>query len=115
MDTLKLVATIESEIKKEGRFPEEKIFLKLLKKVWQVDWTIPPSDVWFHMIQGDTDYFRRFMGAYEEHEEAEEQLIREWEELRTQLPPSIRTGGKKRFFTLITDINNWRHSASQDV
>jgi hypothetical protein len=37
MDTQSLVAAIEAEIEKEGRLSEEKIFLWLLKEVWQVD------------------------------------------------------------------------------
>lgn len=116
MDTKILVAAIEAEIKKEGRFPEEKIFLRLLKEVWQVDWTVAPYDVWTRMIEWDIPYFLRFMGVDQGDEEEEEQLIQDWIASRTQLRAK-NTGEdwRQRVVALINDVNHLRLSIRQDV
>ncbi|MEG4808459.1 hypothetical protein QUA82_12510 [Microcoleus sp. F8-D3] len=116
MDTQKLVAAIEAEIDKEGRLPDEKIFFKLLKEVWQVDWTVAPYDVWTHMIEFDIPYFFRFMAVDEGDEETEQQLIQDWIASRSQLRAS-NTGSdsRQRAITLIEDANRLRVAASQDV
>jgi hypothetical protein len=114
MDTSRLVAALDEAIAKE-RPPEEIIFLKLLKQVWQVDWTVAPYDVWTHMIEWDIPYFLRFMGMDEGDEEEEEQLIRDWIESRTQLRK--RTTGsdwKRQVITLIEETNHLRVVARQE-
>ncbi len=116
MDRQKLVAAIEAEIQKEGRLPDEKIFLKLLKEVWQVDWTVAPYDVWTRMIEWDVPYFLRFMGMDEGDEEAEEQLIQDWIASRAQLRATT-TGSdwRQRVATLIDNANHLRLSVRQDA
>jgi hypothetical protein len=114
MDTQKLVAAIETEIEKEGRLPEEKIFLRLLKEVWQVDWTVAPYDVWTNILQWNIPYFLRFMGGDQGDEERENQLIQDWISLRTELQNSD-SGGKQRVITLINDVNHLRMAVTQDV
>ncbi|MEG4444735.1 hypothetical protein QUB47_22320 [Microcoleus sp. AT9_B5] len=116
MDTQKLVAAIDAEIEKEGRLPDEKIFLKLLKEVWQVDWTVAPYDVWTHMIEWDIPYFLRFMGMDQGDEGAEDQLIQDWIASRAQLRATTTgSDSRQRIITLINDANRLRVSVRQDV
>lgn len=111
MDTQKLVAAIEAEIEKEGRLPEEKIFLKLLKEVWQVDWTVSPYDVWTHMSEYNLLYFLPFMEADQGDERAEEQLIQDWVASTAQLRAKTGSDLRQRFATLIRDVNDLRLAA----
>lgn len=116
MDTKSLAAAIEAEIEKEGRLPEEKIFLKLLKEVWQVDWTVAPYDVWTHMIEWDIPYFFRFMVVDEGDDEVEKKLIQDWMASRPQLEAQ-NTGSERiqRIIALINDVNHLRFNVRQDV
>ena len=114
MDTQSLVAGIEAEIEKEDRLPDEKIFLRLLKEVWQVDWMVAPLDVWAHMLEGDIPYFLNFMGYNQENEEVEPQLIQDW----IAVGPHFQVNNtdqnrKERVLTLINDVNELRIAASQ--
>ena len=115
MDTQQLVAAIETEIEKEGRLPEEKIFLKLLKVVWQVNWTVAPYDVYFHMLEWNVRYFLSFMEVDEKHEYKEEQLIEDWMALKVQLRNKSAESGWRERVTLINDVNNLRMGVRQNV
>ncbi|NET88582.1 MAG: hypothetical protein F6K45_10900, partial [Kamptonema sp. SIO1D9] len=37
----------------KARPDSEKLFFRLLKEVWQIDWTVAPYDVYGHMIEFD--------------------------------------------------------------
>ena len=59
--------------------PEIKIFLRLLKSIWEYHGTDSPFSVWNHFIEHDVDYFEHFMYIAElDVEEEEEQLMDEW-------------------------------------
>ncbi|XZO04084.1 MAG: hypothetical protein ACM65L_10345 [Microcoleus sp.] len=112
MDTQKLAAVIEAAIQKQGRSPDQKIFLRLLKEVWQVDWTVAPYDVWTHMMEFNVPYFLRFMAVDEGDEEAEQQLIQDWLRLRGEIR-AMNFGGdsKRRSLDLIAEANHLRVAA----
>ncbi|KAB8334835.1 hypothetical protein SD80_000085 [Scytonema tolypothrichoides VB-61278] len=116
MDRQNLVDALQAEIDKEDRPPEEKIFIRLLQEVWQVDWTVAPYDVWTRMIEWDVPYFLRFMGMDEGDEEQEEQLIQDWIASRTQLRAK-NTGQdwRRRVSALIDEVNHVRVRVRQDA
>ncbi|MBD2484761.1 hypothetical protein [Planktothrix sp. FACHB-1365] len=114
MDTSRLVAVLDEAISQD-RSLEEKIFLKLLKQVWQVDWTVAPYDVFIHMIEWDIPYFLRFMAIDEGDEAEEQQLIQDWIESRVQLRK--KTTGyewKRQMVALIDEANHLRVAARQE-
>ncbi|UJS03470.1 hypothetical protein [Cylindrospermopsis raciborskii] len=111
MDKQRLSEGIQSLIDSGNRTPEETVFLRLLKQVWQIDWTIPPYDVWTHMIEWDVPYFRRFMILDEGDEAEEEQIIRDWTEARMGLGGKEKSSAretKRRIIDLIQELNVMR-------
>ncbi|MCH4904288.1 hypothetical protein GSN00_07785 [Cylindrospermopsis raciborskii CHAB3438] len=111
MDKQRLSEGIQSLIDSGNRTPEETVFLRLLKQVWQIDWTIPPYDVWTHMIEWDVPYFRRFMILDEGDEAEEEQIIRDWTEVRMGLGGKEKSSAretKRRIIDLIQELNVMR-------
>jgi len=113
MNKQQLIEGIRSLIDRDNHTPEEVVFLKLLMQVWQIDWTIPPYDVWTHMIEWDVPYFRRFMLFDEGDEAEEEQIIRDWTESRLRLgdrDKSSMRDSRKRMIDLIEGVNQLRSS-----
>lgn len=113
MDRQKLIEELEAAI--GDRPEEEKIFIKLLQQVWEVDWTVAPYDVWTHMIEWDIPYFLRFMGMDEGDEEAEEKLIQDWVASRVTLrKQSTGQGWRQRVSALIDEVNHVRVRVRQE-
>ncbi len=113
MDKDQLRAAIQTAMNKGDRTAEETVFLRLLQQVWQIDWTIPPYDIWTHMVEWDVPYFRRFMLLDEGDEAEEEQIIRDWTETRLSLGNRDRVSArdsKKRIVDLIQEVNQLRSS-----
>jgi len=114
METSKLVTALDQAIA-QNRPLEEKIFLRLLREVWQVDWTVAPYDVWTHMIEWDVPYFLRFMAVDEGDEADEEALIKDWVNSRMELRKKT-TGPdwKRRVLTIIEEANRLRVTARRE-
>ncbi|MEB3149117.1 MAG: hypothetical protein VKL60_08845 [Sphaerospermopsis sp.] len=113
MDKGQLSAALASLVNSGDRTSEEKVFLRLLQQVWQIDWTIAPYDVWTHMVEWDVPYFRRFMLLDEGDEAEEEQIIRDWTEARLALGGKDKSSAKeakKRIVDLIQEVNVLRSS-----
>ena len=109
MDKERLSAALEAEASKGDRTQEEQIFIRLLRQVWQIDWTVAPYEVWCRMIGWDIPYFLRFMKMDVGDEREEEQLIREWISSRLALRKK-ETGGawKDRVMNLVDYMNHLR-------
>jgi len=89
----------------------EKIFIRLLKQVWQIDWTVAAYDVWGHYIEWDIPYFLRFMRADVGDEAEEQQLIIDWVSSRLELQKQEKgQDWKKRLIRLIEEVNQLRAS-----
>ncbi len=116
MDKQQLSAELQSLLDLGDRTDEEKVFLRLLKQVWNIDWSIAPYDVWTHMIEWDVPYFRRFMFLDEGDEAEEEQIIRDWTEARLGLggkEKSFARDVKKRVMDLIQEVNVLRSTVGK--
>ncbi|NEQ07201.1 MAG: hypothetical protein F6K63_34310 [Moorea sp. SIO1G6] len=87
----------------------EKIFLKLLRQVWQIDWTVAAYDVWGHYIEYDVPYFLRFMKADVGDEAEEKQLLIDWIGSRLELR-NQKGSGQDRLIDLIEEVNQLRAS-----
>jgi hypothetical protein len=112
MDTDKLIAALDQAIAKD-RPPEEKIFLRLLREVWQIDFTIPPYEIWSRMIDFDLPYFLRFMSIDNGDENQEHQLIDDWIRMRSALQrlTIMSSGLRMRMTVLMDEVNRLRVSA----
>ncbi len=87
----------------------EQIFLKLLRQVWQIDWTVAAYDVWGHYIEYDVPYFLRFMKADLGDEAEEKQLLIDWIGSRLELR-NEKGSGHERLIDLIEEVNQLRAS-----
>jgi hypothetical protein len=117
MNKEQLAAGLESLLDSGNRTAEEEVFLRLLKQVWQIDWSIAPYDVWTHMIEWDIPYFRRFMILDEGEEGEEEQIIRDWTETRLGLGSKEKSSArdaKKRIVELMQEVNVLRSMVSRE-
>lgn len=112
MDKQRLSEGIQSLIDKGNYTTEETVFLRLLKQVWQIDWTIAPWDVWTHMMEWDVPYFRRFMIMDDGDEAEEEKIIRDCTEARLlgAKEKSSPREVKRRIIELIQEVNVMRSS-----
>ena len=94
----------------QDRPPSEKIFLQLLRQVWQIDWTVAAYDVWGHYIEYDVPYFLRFMKADVGDEAEEKQLLLDWIGSRLELRNEGQGSGRSRLIALIEEVNQLRAS-----
>lgn len=81
--------------------PEAQIFVRLVKQVWQIDWTVAAYDVLGHYLAFDVPYFWRFMQMDLGDEAEEKQLINDWIDARM----SLKSENKKALVTVIDQLN----------
>ena len=111
MNKQNLIAALEAEVTRNGRPPEEIVFIRLLKEVWEIDWTVSPYEVWTRMIEWDIPYFRQFMGADVGDEAQESQLIIDWITSRIALQGREQgSNWKRRVCDLIDEMNQLRET-----
>lgn len=84
-----------------------KLFFRLTKQVWQIDWTVAAYDVLGHYLAFDIPYFWRFMALDEGDSPEEEQLIRDWVDARIKL----NSEAKKALVPAIDELNQLRMTA----
>ncbi len=106
MDKQKLDGEMVKLIEATER-PEVIIFLKLLRQVWQIDWTVAPYDVWVRFMEWDIPYFRRFMTLDEGDEDEEMELLQEWIASRSK-GSKDQKNWKGQIIELIEQVNNIR-------
>ena len=111
MDKAKLAAALEEKVTQKGSDTVEGIFVRLLKQVWQIDWTVAPYDVWTHMVSWDLPYFLRFMQMDVGDEAEEDKLILDWVSTRLKQRKGDTAGDwKKNVVALIDEMNQLRAS-----
>lgn len=110
MNKDKLSAALESLA--DNKTGAHQIFVKLLRQVWQIDWTVAPYDVWGHYIGYDVPYFLRFMRADVGDEEEEKQLLLDWISSRYDLQKDTQ-GSNFRYelIGLLDELNQLRVEA----
>lgn len=75
MNKKKLIDAVENLSKEAHRSQEEQFFIRMLKQVWQIDWSVPPSEVWRNLIARNQDYFFGFMELDDGDEREENWLL----------------------------------------
>ena len=89
---------------------QRKIFLQLLRQIWQIDYTVPAYDIWGHMVEYDITYFSHFMAADSGDENEEKQLLLTWIQSRFNGQPRLETD---ILIQLIDSVNTIRSEASK--
>lgn len=75
MNKKKLIDAVENLSNQASRSPEEQFFIRMLKQVWQIDWSVAPSDVWRNLMARNQDYFFGFMELDDGDDKEEDWLI----------------------------------------
>lgn len=75
MNKKKLIDAVEKLSKEAHRSDEEQFFIRMLKQVWEIDWSVPPSDVWRNLIVRNQEYFLGFMELDDGDEREENWLL----------------------------------------
>lgn len=110
MNTEALIAELDTLIAQD-RPVLVKVFLRLLKQVWQIDWTVAAYDVMSHYLEFDIPYFYRFMALDEGDEAEENQLIKDWVAARLQ----VKNTDKPALINVISEVNELRVQVRQTV
>lgn len=109
MNKKKLVDALESLSKQPNRSLEEQFFIRMLRQIWQIDWSVSPSDVWLNLMNRNQDYFFDFMKLDEGDEKEENWLI---ESLDTKVEALIQKGNdnqwKIKFVETLDELNQLR-------
>lgn len=74
MDKKKLVDAVEEMSIQAHRSQEEQFFIRMVKQVWQIDWSVSPSDVLRNLVERNQAYFSGFM-ALDNGDEREENWL----------------------------------------
>ncbi len=74
MNKKKLIDAVENISGQAHRSSEEQFFIRMLRQVWQIDWSVPPAEVWRNLINRNQDYFLSFM-ELDDGDEIEEKWL----------------------------------------
>ncbi|HAN75985.1 MAG TPA: hypothetical protein DCQ51_11885 [Planktothrix sp. UBA8407] len=75
MSKKKLIDAVEKLSMEAHRSSEEQFFIRMLKQVWQIDSSVPPSEVWRNLTARNQDYFFGFMELDDGDEREENWLL----------------------------------------
>ncbi len=75
MNKKKLIDTLDTLSMQVNRSPEEQFFIKIVRQVWQIDWSVFPSDIWCNLINQNQEYFISFMELDDGDEKEEKWLL----------------------------------------
>lgn len=100
MNKQALIAEVDKLIQ-SATTQQAKIFIGLVKQVWQIDWTVAVYDIMSHYLAFDVPYFWRFMSMDLGDEAEEKQLIKDWVDSRINL----KSEDKKALVPIIDQLN----------
>lgn len=75
MNKKKLIDALENLSTQAHRSDEEQFFIRMLRQIWQIDWSVPPSAVWRNLISRNQEYFLGFMELDDGDEKEEKWLL----------------------------------------
>ena len=101
-----LISGLDEIITKETNLGVQ-IFVKLLKQVWQIDYTVAAYDVVGHYLAFDIPYFYRFMSMDVGDEAEEQQILIDWVSSRH----ALKGEDKPALIGMIDQVNQLRSSA----
>ena len=113
---MELSQAMAAIIARDDLSTEEKLYFRLLREVWEVDESVPPSFVWQHVSAGDVAFFEQFMGLDEGDDHAEAALLAAFREhLPTLRRINSSIAGRHRIGALIHKANLIRASVHQQA
>lgn len=109
MNKKKLNDALETLSMQASRSPEEQFFLRMLRQVWQIDYSVAPSDIWRNLINQNQEYFRSFMELDDGDEKEEKWLLDNMDEkVKAFIQKTKDSAWKVHFVSLIDELNQLR-------
>jgi hypothetical protein len=109
MNKKKLIDTLENLSKQPNRSPEEQFFIRILRQVWQIDWSVAPSDIWRNLMSQNQDYFLSFMELDDGDEKEEKWLLDNMDEqIKALIQKSNDAAWKVKFVATLDELNQLR-------
>lgn len=91
------------------RTPEEQFFIRMLRQIWQIDWSVSPSAVWRNLRSRNKDYFLGFMELDDGDEKEEEWLLDSMDEnIKAFIQKSNDGAWKVKLVETIDELNQLR-------
>ena len=109
MNKKKLIDAVENLSNQASRSPEEQFFIRMLKQVWQIDWSVAPSDVWRNLMARNQDYFFGFMELDDGDDKEENWLIASLDKMvEAFIQKSTDSKWKSKIVDTIDELNQLR-------
>ncbi len=109
MNKKKLIDALENLSTQAHRSPEEQFFMRMLKQVWQIDFSVSPSEVWRNLMQKNQAYFSSFMELDDGDEKEEDWLISSLDKMVDALIlKSSDSQWKIKFVITLDELNQLR-------
>lgn len=109
MNKKKLTDALETLSMQASRSPEEQFFLRMLRQVWQIDYSVPPSDIWRNLVNQNQEYFITFMELDDGDEKEEKWLLDNMDEqVKALIKKSNDSAWKIYFVSTIDELNQLR-------
>lgn len=109
MNKKKLIDALESLSMQAHRSPEEQFFIRMVRQIWQIDWSVAPSSVWRNLMSRNQDYFRGFMQLDDGDEKEEKWLLDSMDEnVKAFIQKSNDGAWKVKFVETIDELNQLR-------
>ena len=109
MNKKKLIDAVENLSNQASRSPEEQFFIRMLKQVWQIDWSVAPSDVWRNLMARNQDYFFGFMELDDGDDKEEDWLIASLDKMvEAFIHKSTDSKWKSKIVDTIDELNQLR-------
>jgi hypothetical protein len=106
MNKKKLIDALENLSKQPNRGPEEQFFIRILRQVWRIDWSVAPPDIWRNLMSQNQDYFLSFMELDDGDETEEKWLLDNMDEqLKAFIEKSNDAAWKVKFVAILDELN----------
>jgi hypothetical protein len=109
MNKKKLVDAVENMSIQAHRSQEEQFFIRMVRQVWQIDYSVPPSEIWLNLIIKNQDYFPVFMNLDDGDEKEEKWLLDNWNEnVEALIQKSAESSWKPKIVDTFDELNQLR-------
>ena len=109
MNKKKLIDALENLSMQTHRSLEEQFFIRMLRQIWQIDWSVAPSTVWRNIMTRNKGYFMSFMELDDGDEKEEKWLLDAMDENITAFIKKSNDGAWKiQFVQTLDELNQLR-------
>jgi len=109
MNKKKLIDAVENMSIQAHRSQEEQFFIRMVRQVWQIDYSVPPSEVWLNLTKKNQDYLSVFLNLDDGDEKEEKWLVDNWNEnVEALIHKSAESGWKVKIVDTFDELNQLR-------